>query len=774
MTDPTSTSEAILQAAEQLYARGESGFSHSDAVVVSAILRADRKQPKQILSLWGILKPYKETLSTLGIEYGALVPPKPSEKESFSRPTKSPKNTISLKAVVTKNGQMVAVNVPYEERLVNLIRGLKNRRWDDDGKLSGTPKTWLIPAKPLDIELAIATFKAEKDLFLEIDPVLIGLVEKGKQSYQESRSDKADLKIPTKIELYPFQKAGVKWIDDHNGRAFVADDMGVGKSAQALGYFVLRPEKALPALIICPALVRVSWYREVFKFTNLRPLLISGKTSLPFLQKAGFQVSDRPLPGYDVTITNYDLLTVETPNVWLKQLLGKKKEAEKYAEVHLAWAGNQAVELLGKAMLKHTDIESRNRINRVLGIIKLQGDKARKVRDPEYKVVYINNIPFDEFVKAGYQTLVCDESHFAKDGNAQRTMGALDISSVVRNAICLTGTPIDNRPKELWTQTQIVDRSVFPTFFDYGKRYCAGYQKDAGRRMVWDFNGASNIDELEKALRSTIMIRRTKEQVLKELPPKTRTLIPFIVDESLDKEYRKVEAPALDRLRQLRQERKDWKTLFDAMPPEDRKGYAAKHAEKAIQASRLSDLAISEIEKLKEAAVNAKLAETISFTVGLHETQGKILVFAVHHKTIDRLLQAFREKGIKTDTIDGRVTGEARQQKIDAFQGGDLEILVCGIRAASIGLTLTASHTVVFIELDWTPGAHSQAEDRTYRIGQSKPVTVYYLLLLGSIEEKIAKMIDSKRAIVNAAMGEGEKTIEEGGILDALLDEILA
>lgn len=760
------TIDAILQAAEQLYAAGEDGFSNTDFVSAGAILKAKKKQSRQVWSLWTILRPYQDRLSGLGVSYPALVPPEPAILGTVeSQVTIGP--TVTLKKVETKTGPRVAISVPYDPHLVEVIKSLKSRSWDKESK------TWLIPFTPVDIEMAIATFKAEK-CSLDVDPELRAAVEGGKASYKESRAETSELSIPTKLELYPFQKAGVKWADDHNGRVLIADEMGLGKTPQSLGYLVLRPEKALPALILVPSNVRVTWYRAISKFTDLKPLLLAGKTVAPSFKRAGLDVSDAPLAGYDVTITNYDLLGVETPKTWLRNLLSPKKELEAYGEKHLAWAGMQAYELLENAMFKYKDIDSRNRISRVIDKIKAQGARARKERDPEYKIVFVNGVPFENFVKADYKTLICDESHFLKDIGAQRTVAAIEISGTVEHAICLTGTPIDSRPMELWTQLQIVNKGVAPKRFDYGVRYCAGYQKPAARgQMVWDFTGVSNITELDKTLRSTIMIRRTKDQVMKELPPKTRTMIPFVVDEAYDKLYRKEEASALDRLREIRKERNDWRAVLEALPEADRRAYVAKHAEKAHRAAGLKDMAISEIEKLKEAAVNAKFSECIDFTVEKQESQGKILVFAVHHKTIDRLVAAFREKGIKTDFIDGRVTGVPRQNVIDAFQDGDLEILVCGIRAMSVGANLVASHTVIFIELDWTPGIHSQAEDRTHRIGQTMPVFVYYLLLLGSIEEKIAKMIDSKREVVNSILGEGDRTIQEAGILDAVVDELL-
>jgi len=760
------TIEGILQAAQTLYEQGAEGFSDVDVATVGCILKTKQKQSRQIWSLWTILRPYEGKLGRFGVRFSELVPPDRSQTGTVqSKITLGP--TVALQKVDTANGPRVAVSFAYDEYLVTVIKRLKSRSWD------GERKTWLIPMTPVDIEMAIASFRAE-NCVLEVGDEIRALMEEGKVSYQESRAETAEIVIPTKLELYPFQRAGVKWTDDHNGRVLIADEMGLGKTPQSLGYLVLRPEKALPAIILVPSNVRVTWYRAVSKFTDLKPLLVAGKTVAPSFKRAGLDVSDAPLAGFDVTITNYDLLSVETPKTWLRNLLSPKKELEAYGEKHLAWAGMQAYEMLKKAMEKYKDLNSRNRINRVIGQIEAQGPRARKKRDPEYKIVFVNGVPFENFVKAGYKTLICDESHYLKDQDAQRTVAAIQISETVEHAICLTGTPIDSRPMELWTQIQIVNKAVAPKRFDYGVRYCAGFQKPAARgQMVWDFSGVSNIGELDKTLRSTIMIRRLKDQVLKELPPKTRTMIPFVVDDADDKIYRKLEAGGLERLRQIKKERDDWKLLIESMPEADRRAYAAKHAEKAHKGAGLTDLAISEIEKLKEAAVNAKFSECVEFIAEKQATQGKVLVFAVHHQTIDRLVSAFKGKGIKTDFIDGRVTGVPRQNVIDAFQDGDLEILVCGIRAMSVGANLVASHTVAFVELDWTPGIHSQAEDRTHRIGQTKPVTVYYLLLLGSIEEKIAKMIDAKREVVNSILGEGDRTVQEAGILDAVLAEIL-
>jgi SNF2 family DNA or RNA helicase len=237
--------------------------------------------------------------------------------------------------------------------------------------------------------------------------------------------------------------------------------------------------------------------------------------------------------------------------------------------------------------------------------------------------------------------------------------------------------------------------------------------------------------------------------------------------------YRKEAKPILKKLAALKRERDAWKTLLASMTPAERKTYLAQEATKAAENAALSGVAIKEIETLKLIAVNMKFGEAVKFVLNAVEQAGKVVVFMSHHATIDRMMEALSHAEVKAASIDGRVQGPEREAIKDVFQDGDTQVLVCGIRAAGEGLTLTASHTVVFVEFDWNPGKHQQAEDRVHRIGQTEAPTIYYLVSMGTIEEKIAELIDSKREVVNAALGEGDRTVDEDGILDALLDRIV-
>lgn len=770
------TREEILRAGEVLVSPERADqVLDQDFPVIKGILDFPGKSDRQLVILWTILGAYAAVLAGAGVSYEALVPPEPSHH--VDRPAETAveaDKVIEFIACEGRQGPVIAVRFPYEKGLVDLAKKLKNRRFDGDGKISGLNKCWVIPSDPASLTESIKLFEKEAIGYKVVTDSILPILEAGKRSFQESRSEDADLEVPTKLPLYPFQRAGVKWIDERDGRALVADEPGLGKTAQALGWLALR--KKLPALVLCPATLRINWLNEVRQFTDFKGLVISAKTSLKQFEKRGIPVSTKVEPGYDIVIANYDVFSVETPKKWMKMLLsaGTKEDLD-YACTELISAGKQVLGFLEDAKEKHKhSIDMLNRITRPLNAIKDLKDDARSTRAPAYIKIFGNGLPLAEFMGDSFKTLVSDEMHYVKDPAAQRSMAALAISEILKYSIGLTGTPILNRSKEIWNLTQLINKSLFPKFFPFGLEYCNGHQKRAGANMVWDFSGNSNTEKLSNALRSTIMIRRTKDQVLKELPAKTRTMIPFIAEEKEEKTYRKETEPAFERLAKLKKERDEWKALMERMPQEDRAAYLALHAEKASRAGRLTNLMIEDLERLKQAAVKAKFDQCVKFILNLYEQQPKLLIFASHHETIDKLGGILCDEGIKTDYIDGRIDQAKRDPIKDSFQNGDCEVLVCGIRAAGEGLTLTASRTVVFLELDSNPARHIQAEDRTHRISQKNAVSVYYLVLLGSIEEKLAKMIDGKREIINAVMGEGERSLSEDGILDAVLEDILS
>lgn len=776
MSEPTraeivSAASLLASVCDGAVRQDGTGYNGADSVVAKSILKSTKKTDRQVIALYSILRKYQKQLIGLGVDYSLLVPPPAPAAGTDDRSSEHAASgvpVIRMTPLITKSGPRVLIEFPYDKRFVDAMGSVGKRWFDKDGSMSGKPKAWLIEPILQSVQAVIGAFQ-KLEVEISLHPDVKSILEAAERAYVESRASHADFHVPTKLPPYPFQRAGIKWVDDRGGRALIADEPGLGKSLQALGWTMLRREKALPAIVLCPATLRINWLQEAAKFTDFKCAVISGKSSLSQIKKLDVDALLEPAPGYDVMIVNYDLLAVETPKVWVKMLLGSDPEASKIGHEELLQSGRQCLKLVEKEMMRLKDFESRNRLSKVLSGVRALGDRARSLRDHEHVRVYVNNLPLDDFMLAGFKTLICDEAHYLKESGAQRSMAALAISRLVPHSICLTGTPIMNRPKELWHLTQIVNENVFPKFWDYGQNFCAGHQT----RFGWDFNGASNLQELDKVLRSTIMIRRTKDQVLPELPEKTLVTIPFILDDKLEKKYRKDTESTVDRLTRLKKDRDEWRVLMNAMGDVERKKYLATHAEAALKAGKITGQMLEDLDKIKKSALDVKFDQVMKFIQDTHEAEGKLLVFATHHDTIDRIESVLKKAGVKVDHIDGRVGTADRHNIKTEFQDGDLEVLVCGIRAAGEGLTLTASHTVIFAEFDWTPAKHLQAEDRTHRIGQKHAVTIYYLVAMGTIEESIVRMIDAKREVVNAAVGEGDRTIHEDGIMDAMLDSIL-
>ena len=766
----------ILAAARRLEPL-KGGFDAVDWPVAKFILKTPAPTSRQINCLWRILKKYEPQLRERGIDFATLTPP---ELTSLAAAPVEKRPEVKLYFVKVGRYRRLAAafnqDTPIREVANTLMEGFNSNTpqsfFDDKSRL------WVYPADVESVRSVISAFESiSPPVDVTSSKIIKEFIEESEKAYEQSRAETADIEIPTKLPLYPFQRAGVKWIVDHDGRALVADEMGLGKTPEGLGFLALCPE-ALPALVVCPANVRVNWVKEAAKFTNYKCLIIAAKTLIKPLSKlklevdgknVDFEVSDRPKPGFDITIINYNLLTCDTLKSWLGELIKGDVETQAAAVKEIILCGQRAMPVLQKELTKHKDMETLNRISRAIGGIEKLGEKARSPKAPPHTKAFANGIVVDEFIEMGqFRTMIDDESHYLMESRSQRSLCARKISTRVKNVIGLTGTPVLNKPMELWSQLNIINNRIFPDFLTYGKEFCGATNNGFG----WRFTGASNLEKLEKILRSTVMIRRMKTQVLKELPPKTRITFPVAIESKMA-QYEKEAKEPLAELARLHKEREDWKALMASMSPSERKKYLAEHAEQAMEAGKLTNELFNGIEKLKQLAVNIKFKECLDFVIDSHQQEGKVLVFVTHHQTTDRLMKALTEEKIKVNYIDGRVNGADREIVKESFQSGDLEILICGIRAASEGLTLTASHTVIMFEFDWNPGKMHQAEDRTHRITQTMPVMIYYLVAFGTIEEKIVKMIDSKREVANAVLGESDRTLSEDGILDALVSDIL-
>jgi SWI/SNF-related matrix-associated actin-dependent regulator 1 of chromatin subfamily A len=335
------------------------------------------------------------------------------------------------------------------------------------------------------------------------------------------------------------------------------------------------------------------------------------------------------------------------------------------------------------------------------------------------------------------QVLIIDEMHYVKNSSAIRTKATKKLAKRIPHVIALTGTPIVNRPIEGFNIFQIIDRNLFPSFWTYVHRYCGARHNGFG----WDFSGATNKEELNRILTSTIMIRRRKADVLKDLPEKLYSFVPMELDNR--REYEIAEEEFIQYMRLV-------------------KGKEA--AEKAKKAEHLV-----KIEALKQLAVKGKMKQAINWIRDFIEDGSKLVVFAIHKGVIDKLMNEFKDVAVK---LYGGCSQKERNEAVERFQNDpNVKLFIGNIQAAGVGLTLTAASSVAFLELPWTPGELVQAEDRCHRIGQKNAVNIYYLLAENSVEYRLAKLLDRKKEVLSAVID--GKPVDEKSLITELIESYL-
>jgi SWI/SNF-related matrix-associated actin-dependent regulator 1 of chromatin subfamily A len=351
-----------------------------------------------------------------------------------------------------------------------------------------------------------------------------------------------------------------------------------------------------------------------------------------------------------------------------------------------------------------------------------------------------------------WDLLIIDECHMIKNPKAQRThaiLGSRDEAGIkAKRRVFLTGTPILNRPTELWTLVHALDPDGLGRNWRYfHNRYCGPSRGWQGRI---DYKGASHLDELQGRLRASIMVRRMKADVLKELPAKRRAVI------TLQPESQRERDAITEESRVVR----ETEARVAAMRAELERlsvDQASAAYEQAVRNLRQAEaVAFTETSRVRHEVALAKLPRVIEHVRDcLEESEGKIVVMCHHHDVVDGIAAELSEHGVLQ--ADGRDSNDKRQAAVDAFQGDSrMRVIVCGMQSMAEGHTLTASSHVVFAELDWTPGKLAQAEDRCHRIGQTDSVLVQHIVLDGSLDGRMAELIVEKMEVIAAAIDQGE------------------
>ncbi len=330
------------------------------------------------------------------------------------------------------------------------------------------------------------------------------------------------------------------------------------------------------------------------------------------------------------------------------------------------------------------------------------------------------------------RALVVDESHYVKNPQAKRTQAVRRLaSSVVEGGLrlALSGTPVLNHAEELVSQLRVIGRLE-----DFG----------SGAQFARRFRGDQSEERLHWHLRRRCFVRRLKSEVLPQLPAKRQVVVPVALSNAT--EYRLAEEDVIAWLRSQ---------------PLDLRELNAKIAA-TLRAQRLAQLGT-----LQRLAARGKLGAALSWIADFLASGEPLVVFARHVEVQEALIARFPD----AVHLIGRDSAASREAAVQAFQQPDgPQLLVGATRVAGQGITLTRASNVAFLELEWTPAMHDQAEDRCHRIGQHDAVTAWYLLAADTIDETMAEHIQRKRGVI-AAVTDGRR-LDGDGLVEAVVREL--
>jgi SWI/SNF-related matrix-associated actin-dependent regulator 1 of chromatin subfamily A len=324
-----------------------------------------------------------------------------------------------------------------------------------------------------------------------------------------------------------------------------------------------------------------------------------------------------------------------------------------------------------------------------------------------------------QVLASNFDLVIIDEAHYIKNGTAQRTKLINDIVKNTERLWLLTGTPMTSRPIDYFNLLSIIDSPVAKNWMAYAIRYCSGYQFNVGGRKIWNVTGASNLEELrDRTLGLTL--RRLKENVL-DLPDKIITPVYLRLKSKL---YENVMG-----------EYYDW---YDKNPDE----------------SKSLTVQFSKLTKIRQIIADEKIEQTIELAENILEQDKKVIIFCNFTDSLNKIAEHFGKAAVK---LDGSMSKPNRQNSVDQFQDNPkIKVFVGNIKAAGVGITLTAAEAVIMNDLSFLPSDHAQAEDRAYRYGQKNNVLVYYPIFENTIEGIIYDILNNKKQVIATVMGDNQ------------------
>ena len=322
-----------------------------------------------------------------------------------------------------------------------------------------------------------------------------------------------------------------------------------------------------------------------------------------------------------------------------------------------------------------------------------------------------------------WHTVVLDEAHTIKNKETKMSKAAMKLKADFR--LLLTGTPLQNHVSEMWNLMQFANPHLLGTYQEFTDRFLLPIERDHNKER----------QKLLKRVITPFILRRTKNEVLNELPEKTEITLKVNLSEE--------EWAFYDNLRQ--------RALLSV---EDKNATAMQ--------------ALAEITRLRQAACNVRLVEKrletessklnsfIELTDNLRSNHHRALVFSQFTSHLALVREELDKRGVEYLYLDGATTPKERIRLVEEFQHGDMPLFLISLKAGGLGLNLTAADYVIHLDPWWNPAIEDQASDRAYRIGQQKNVTVYRIIAAGTIEEKIIALHHTKKNMADALLEGGD------------------
>jgi SWI/SNF-related matrix-associated actin-dependent regulator 1 of chromatin subfamily A len=506
-----------------------------------------------------------------------------------------------------------------------------------------------------------------------------------------SRSVSSDIQVPAPpgLQYLPYQKAGIAYTSQHRD-TLVGDEPGLGKTIISLGFInLLRPRQVL---VIAPATLAYNWKVEAEKWL-VDPFNI-------FIPTTGEEAIPELPPGERVlVITNYEKVVAGSKTIKCPQC---SPDPTAYPE-------KTCPKCKGTGRYKQLDYKS----------------------------------PLLKSLERVWDISIYDEAQALKNPGSKRSqavLGQYGLFQRSKRTVSLSGTPIENYPKEIWALAATICPAKFGDWSAFSKRYCGLHLEPRNGERVLIDTGHSNLAELQQKLRSTFMIRRLKKDVLKELPPKRRQLV-ILGDQEIDWSKH----PEFRRWKELYE--KDYEAaLARVEAAKTQEEY--RRAIKSLQS--FVGIAFQEMADYRHKTAVLKLPMCLKYIDDLLANGlDNVVIFAHHKDVLQKVYVHYKSDAV---LLYGETPMAERGKIVSEFQNGPKRVFIGGLKAAGTGITLTKASTVVFIEIDWVPATLSQAEDRLCRYGQTKMVHVIHLVLNNTLDVNMSQKVIKKQDVIDKAL----------------------